>query len=133
MPRTLETKHSGSLERTSTCVLVVDDDVDYAALLAERLSREGYEVHTAADAESAILEVVTAWPDVAVVDIGLPVIDGYELAERIRDLTHCRLIALSGYRADSARPETTVTSFDRHLIKPVNVAALLQAIDELSP
>jgi CheY-like chemotaxis protein len=129
---TSDTQVNMSEEKPRIRVLVVDDDVDYAALLAERLEREGHEVHTASDAESAILELVTVWPDVAIVDIGLPVVDGYELAERFRKVGHCKLIALSGYSAESARTDTVVTSFDRHLLKPVNVSVLLQAITDLA-
>ncbi|MEY4581542.1 MAG: hypothetical protein RL701_6245 [Pseudomonadota bacterium] len=132
LTRTSDTQVPMSEEKPRIRVLVVDDDTDYAALLAERLQREGHEVHTASDAESAILELVTVWPDIAIVDIGLPVVDGYELAERFRKVGHCKLIALSGYSAASARTDTVVTSFDRHLIKPVNVSALLQAIHDLS-
>lgn len=109
-------------------ILLVEDDLDAAGLLARFLEREGHEVHTAVDVDAAILELVTFWPDVAIVDIGLPVVDGYEVAERIRKVTHCKLIALSGYSADSAPRATAVSPFDRHLIKPVNFAALLRTL-----
>lgn len=112
-------------------ILLVEDDPDAAGLLARFLEREGHEVHTAADADAAILELVTFWPDVAIVDIGLPVMDGYELADRIRDVAQCKLIALSGFGADSAPRNTAVSPFDRHLIKPVNFAALLRTLDGL--
>ena len=113
-------------------ILLVEDDPDAAVLLARFLQQEGHDVHTATDADAAILELVTFWPELAIVDIGLPGMDGYELADRIRAVTHCHLIALSGYSAESVRPATVVSSFDRHLIKPVNFEAVRRAIHELS-
>jgi DNA-binding response OmpR family regulator len=113
-------------------ILLVEDDDDSATVIARALRREGYSVRVANDADAAILEVVTFWPELAIIDIGLPVMDGYELAERIRVVAHCKLIALSGYSGDSARPATVVSCFDRHMIKPVNFPALLRTIATLA-
>ncbi|MET0389858.1 MAG: response regulator [Polyangiales bacterium] len=112
-------------------ILLVEDDRDTALLLGSFLERAGHEVHLAADPEEAIRELVTHWPEVVIVDIGLPVMDGYELAERIRAVAHCKLIAISGYSADSARPATAVSSFDRHLVKPVDHDTLLRTLHAL--
>jgi CheY-like chemotaxis protein len=113
-------------------VLLVDDEPDGVELVSRFLRREGYEVEIAADAEAAIGKVTSLRPDLAIVDIGLPGTDGYELARRLRELTDCKLIALSGYAAGSARPDTAVTAFDRHLLKPVNLTLLLKTLDELA-
>jgi CheY-like chemotaxis protein len=114
-------------------VLLVDDEADGAELISRFLRREGYDVDIAGDAAAAIQQVEAHVPDLAIIDIGLPGIDGYELARRMREFTHCRLIALSGYAAGSARPDTAVTAFDRHLLKPVNLSLLLKTIVELAP
>jgi DNA-binding response OmpR family regulator len=113
-------------------ILVVDDDLDIAEILTDVLRRQGYDVRMAPNAEAAILELVTFWPELAIIDIGLPDIDGYELAVRIRAVTDCKLVALSGYGAHSAPSETVVTSFDRHLVKPVDHAVLCNTIDALA-
>jgi CheY-like chemotaxis protein len=112
-----------------TRVLVVDDDVDGSELLAEILQTAGHEVRAVNDPVAALHEIERFAPDVAIIDIGLPGMDGYELARQVRERAQeCRLIALSGYTAGSARGDTTVTAFDQHLVKPVDRATLLRAI-----
>src|SRR5262249_36057384 len=81
-------------------ILVVDDNDDAAMLLAEPLERWGYVTGVAHDATEALAAIPELHPTVAILDLGLPVIDGYELARRIRELpggTQIRLIALTGY------------------------------------
>jgi CheY-like chemotaxis protein len=110
-------------------VLVVDDDADGSELLAEILQGAGHDVRAVTDPLAALREIERFAPEVAIIDIGLPGMDGYELAQQARDLApQCRLIALSGYTAGSARGDTTVTAFDQHLVKPVDRATLLRAI-----
>src|ERR1700759_3752336 len=101
-------------------VLLVDDDPSHCELLTEIFKNAGHEGRAAVDAEAALLELATFQPDLAIIDIGLPGMDGYELARRIRQRSPCKLIALSGYGADSARADTAVTSFDHHLLKPLD-------------
>jgi PAS domain S-box-containing protein len=108
-------------------VLVVDDNVDAAELLAMALGRMGHEIRVAHDGPSALQLVESFIPDVAVLDIGLPVMDGYELAERLRSipaLREARLIAVTGYGQATDREKSAAAGFDAHLVKPVRLAEL---------
>lgn len=113
-------------------VLVVDDDPDALDMLGEFLQRSGYDVRLAAEPNTGLIEVVDFQPDAVIIDIGLPMMDGYELAGRIRAFAQCALIALSGYSAETAPAATAVTSFDAHLLKPVNFDALVQTIEAVA-
>ena len=113
---------------TDKRVLVVDDNVDAADLLSDALEGLGYQTRTAYDGPSA-LEVAAAFdPDVALLDIGLPAMDGYELARRLRDrpttTKPLRLIALTGYGRDSDRARAREAGFDAHMVKPIDLLAL---------
>ncbi len=104
-------------------VLLVDDNADGADTLGHLLRAHGHTVEVYHDPVSALAAVERFSPTVALLDIGLPVLDGYQLAARIRALpggAGCRLVALSGYglAADHARSEAA--GFERHLVKPVN-------------
>lgn len=121
-----------SQTRSNTRVLLVDDDADSLALLAEQLRAAGHPVEAATDPESALAAVEQFRPDVAIIDLGLPVMNGYELARHIRTIRECKLIALSGFGRASAPVDTAVTSFDRHLLKPVDAAELLRTIHALT-
>lgn len=112
-------------------ILLVDDDADGAELVARFLRREGHHVDVAANADQAMASLERLQPELAIIDIGLPGMDGYELAARVRERSDCKLIALSGYSATSARGDTAVTAFDSHLLKPVNLALLLKSIESL--
>jgi len=108
-------------------ILVVDDNVDSAESMAAILRIEGHEVTTAYDAPAALAAAETAAPDVVLLDIGLPGLDGYELAQRLRarsDTKNALLVAITGY----GQPEDVKTAMeagiDCHLVKPVNRAAL---------
>jgi CheY-like chemotaxis protein len=105
-------------------VLLVDDNADAAEMLAGALTALGHHVAVATDASSA-LEVASRYiPDVAVLDLGLPVIDGWELATRLRmqnGWRDVRLIALTGYGQQSDRERTAAAGFDAHLIKPIDI------------
>jgi CheY-like chemotaxis protein len=118
--------------RTSKRVLVVDDNEDALELLAEVLRTAGHVVTTAKDGPTA-LEVMKTFPaDIAILDIGLPVMDGYELAGRLRDelgeALPC-LIALTGYGQDSDRARAKKAGFAEHLTKPVDGGRLLGVLD----
>jgi signal transduction histidine kinase len=110
-------------------VVIVDDNEDAAQLLGELLRTFGHEVETAYDPHSALRVIGEFNPDVAVLDIGLPGIDGYELAGMIRGRAHaCRLVALTGYGQEADRARAMAAGFDGHLVKPVSLPALLQFI-----
>ncbi|MDB4977527.1 MAG: Chemotaxis protein methyltransferase CheR [Myxococcaceae bacterium] len=114
-------------------VLVVEDDEDSALLLAETLGDHGYAVEVAHDGASAIVKADEFKPQVAVLDVGLPDMDGYQLATKLRALTglppELRLIALTGYGGDEERRRSREAGFDVHLVKPVLPDALAKAIE----
>jgi CheY-like chemotaxis protein len=108
-------------------VMVVDDNADAADTLAELLTDLGYRTRATYDAVSALELANSFKPDVCFLDIGLPVMDGYELAQRLRqaDSTHARrLIAVTGYGQDADRQRARAAGFDAHLVKPVSLDAL---------
>lgn len=108
-------------------VLIVDDNQDAANLLAEALVLRGCQVLVAYDATSA-MQLAAAQPlDLALLDIGLPVIDGYELAGKLRGLEHLNqlsLIAVTGYGQESDRNRALAAGFNHHLAKPVDLSSL---------
>ena len=108
-------------------VLIVDDNEDGAEMLAIILSQKGYDTRVAHDAPRA-LEIAEAFrPGTAFIDIGLPVMDGYELAQRLRAmpaLGEIRLIALTGYGQEGDRRRAREAGFDQHLVKPVDIGAV---------
>ncbi len=113
-------------------VLVVDDNEDAAELLAEALARTGYTTRIAHDALDALAAYRELAPAAAILDIGLPVIDGYELARRIRALpggADVYLIAVTGYGQPSDRERAASAGFDRHLVKPVSLATIRGLLD----
>jgi signal transduction histidine kinase/CheY-like chemotaxis protein len=128
-PRGRSTSEAQSAPPSSRArILVVDDNQDAAVILAEYLAELGHVVETAEDGPSA-LDVARAFkPTICLVDIGLPVMDGYELARRLRDLEgvprDVRLIALTGYGLDSDRRRSAEAGFDSHLVKPVDLDVL---------
>jgi signal transduction histidine kinase/ActR/RegA family two-component response regulator len=117
-------------------VLVVDDNEDAAEMLAIVLSDAGYVVDVAYDAPQALARDAESPADVAVLDIGLPVMDGYELAARLRQTRALAeqapripyLIALTGYGQASDRERSRRAGFDLHLVKPVDLTAILAAL-----
>jgi CheY-like chemotaxis protein len=108
-------------------VLVVDDNHDAATSLAALLEELGFAVRTAHDAEEAMLAAASFPPDTAIVDIGLPAMDGYTLATRLRrmrDGAPLLLIALTGYGQATDRAKSVLAGFDKHLVKPVGAEVL---------
>jgi PAS domain S-box-containing protein len=115
-------------------IIVVDDNVDAADLTAELLARAGHEVHVAHDGPAALSLAQRVRPEVALLDIGLPVMNGYELADRLRATfgpRAPRLIAITGYGQDHDHARSEAAGFDDHLVKPVPPAVLLARIDSL--
>jgi len=131
MPNTSGSGSEGAASPRNLRILLVDDDADGSELLAEILRKAGHDVRVAADPAAALQEVEAFRPELAIVDIGLPLMNGYELARQIRVIAPCTLFALSGYGAHTAPADNVVSSFDQHLMKPLNTAALLQAIARL--
>jgi signal transduction histidine kinase len=114
-------------------ILVVDDNVDAAAALAELLRLLGHEVEVAHDGLRA-LAAARLRPDLALIDIGLPVMDGYELAGRLREQNpELRLVAVTGYGLDRDRERSTIAGFTDHLVKPIEMAMLERLLGVSSP
>jgi two-component system CheB/CheR fusion protein len=108
-------------------VLVVDDNKDAALTLAAALTADGFGVTVAHDGPSALRAAAQYRPDVAVVDIGLPVMDGCELAERLRAIpggSIQRLLAVSGYGGETAIKRSLQAGFECHWVKPVDYERL---------
>jgi signal transduction histidine kinase/CheY-like chemotaxis protein len=117
-------------------VLVVDDNPDALILLSDALSAVGYQVQPANDGPGALAVAAAFQPQIAVLDIGLPVMDGYELATRLRviaGLGALRLVAVTGYGQESDRRRSGLAGFDAHLIKPVPLDELVRVLSDLSP
>jgi CheY-like chemotaxis protein len=117
-------------------ILIVDDNADAAESIAELLELSGNEIRIAHDGPEALRIVRGLAPDVCLVDIGLPVMDGYELARRLRESKQlaegARLIAVTGYGQDADRERSRRAGFDAHLVKPVDLDLLARAIAEAS-
>jgi PAS domain S-box-containing protein len=109
-------------------VLVVDDNVDAAELLADALRARGHVVAVAHDGPEALRVVPSFHPDTAILDIGLPVMDGYELGRRLAD-RDMRLIAVTGYGQDTDRRRSRSAGFDVHLVKPVDLDVVLGEVE----
>ncbi|HUS69080.1 MAG TPA: ATP-binding protein [Kofleriaceae bacterium] len=116
-------------------VLVVDDNEDAATLLAEALGALGYEVRVAHDGPSALRVAAEHRPHVGLLDLGLPVMDGYELASRVRAEDWgkgVRLVALTGYGRDKDRALSLEIGFDEHVVKPINLSTLQRLLADLT-
>jgi CheY-like chemotaxis protein len=127
---------SAGRQRAPRRVLVVDDNPDAAELFAEALSEAGHEVRTAGDGPSALQLVDTFVPDIAFLDIGLPAMDGYELASLLRrlpSLAQTPLVAITGYARDDDRQRALASGFSEHLAKPLHFERALECIEALAP
>ena len=117
-------------------ILVVDDNEDAAVILGELLELEGHQVVVAFDGFAAMEARRTFTPDVALLDIGLPGMDGWELAQRLRlhsPTQPVRLIAISGYTEQKDKLRSKEAGFDGHLAKPVEMSHLLDLLTTSSP
>ena len=109
----------------SLSVLVVDNDPDSADSLSLLLEHWNHRVRVAYDGRSAIDIYRNQLPEIVFLDIGLPDIDGYEVARILRQEPHqALLVALTGYGFDDDRHRTSDAGFDRHFVKPVNLNEL---------
>jgi CheY-like chemotaxis protein len=114
-------------------ILMVDDNVDGAECLALLLRMSGHIVQTAHDGRTALEAALVILPDVVLLDIGLPDMDGYEVARRMRQekaLEQTRLVALTGYGQEEDLRRSHAAGFFAHLVKPVDVDALRELLDQ---
>lgn len=117
-------------------VLLVDDNRDAAKLLALFLEASGHDVELAYDGREALRGAQALRPDAILLDIGLPGMDGYEVARRIRrdpDLEHVQLIAISGYCQSEDRERSRAAGIDHHLAKPPDHDELLSLLSRAGP
>jgi signal transduction histidine kinase/ActR/RegA family two-component response regulator len=126
--------HRPTPARARRRVLVADDNYDSATSLSILLNDAGYEIRTAGDGAQALQTAAEFRPDIALLDIGMPMLNGYEIARRIRDQPWGRdvlLIAVTGWGGPEHRQQTAAAGFDHHLIKPVDPTALTQLLASL--
>jgi signal transduction histidine kinase len=113
-------------------VLIVDDNADAADMLAALLETLAYEIAVATDGAAGLDVARDFAPHVALLDIGLPIMDGYEVARRLHQLETCRdtlLVAVSGYGQPSDRERSRQAGFAHHLVKPVELATLTSILE----
>jgi PAS domain S-box-containing protein len=119
---------------TGRRILVVDDNADAARLLADALELVGYETRVAFDGPEALEAVAEFHPDAALLDLGLPLMDGYELAGQIAATAagpRPLLIAVTGYGQVSDREKSLAAGFDAHVVKPVDMPRLMSLLEQL--
>lgn len=115
-------------------ILLVDDNEDAAELLSMLLADAGHTVEIAHDAATALSLAPGLAPDVALLDIGLPVMDGYQLGSELRRRLGAQtpaLVALTGYGQEKDRQRTAAAGFAAHLVKPIDPEHLLTLIEDL--
>jgi len=115
-------------------ILLADDNRDAAESLAIILRLEGHEVELAHDGDAALRAFEAGRPDVALLDIGMPQLDGYETGRRIREHPCCRnvfLIAMTGWGQEEDRRRTDEAGFDHHVVKPVEATELIKLLEAL--
>lgn len=112
-------------------VLVADDNSDALESLAMLLELSGHRVYTASDGQQTLESAERHRPEIALIDIGMPVLDGYEVARRIRAQAwgqQIMLVALTGWGQDSDRFRAREAGFDLHLVKPVELDKLAKVL-----
>mgnify|MGYP001449209924 FL=1 len=116
-------------------ILVVDDNVDAADSLVALLRLDGHDASAVYDAASALAAIEAREPEVVLLDLGMPQMDGFEAARRIRAretggnaIRSLRLVAFTGYGQESDRERAKAAGFDAHLVKPADLDALAQAL-----
>ena len=136
LPAATPPEEDGEPKPVTKCrILIVDDNQDSADSLAMLLKITGYEVGTAYDGEQAVEAAGTLRPDVVLLDIGMPKLNGYEACWRIRQQPWGQgmfLIALTGWGQEEDRRRTEEAGFNQHMVKPVDPAALMKLLASLS-
>lgn len=114
-------------------ILLVEDNLDYALGLRRLLESAGHEVHISNDGLGALSQAPAFDPDVILLDLGLPGMDGYEVARRMREdesLARARLVVISGYACEEDRRRSREIGVDEHLAKPVRFSELLRVVTD---
>ena len=117
-------------------ILIVDDNADVAETLDDLLASIGHVTCVAHDGPTALRIARKFRPEVALLDIGLPVMDGHELGQRLTALLHeapPKLIAITGYGQDVDRERSRMAGFHEHLVKPIDVGRLEPLLQRVAP
>jgi CheY-like chemotaxis protein len=117
-------------------ILVVDDNRDSADSLAMLLRLVGHDVRTAHDGRQALVVAAAYRPDLVLLDIGLPGMDGFTVARHLRsqpELAGVMLVALTGYGSEEDRRQTQAAGFNHHMVKPLDLDALQELLTALEP
>jgi CheY-like chemotaxis protein len=117
-------------------VLITEDNRDSADSLKALLDALGYDGHIAYDGETAVRSAAALRPDVIIMDIGLPGMDGYEAARQIRaqnPAARLTIVALTGWGQHADRLKSADAGIDHHLLKPLDLTVLRQILDSLPP
>jgi CheY-like chemotaxis protein/two-component sensor histidine kinase len=134
VPRAVEA--GPGMEGRSLRILIVDDNVDAADSIAMLLGMEGHQTRTVNTARAALLAAPEFKPEVVLLDIGLPEMDGYEVARRLRAQNgshRMRLVAVTGYGQPADRRRARAAGFDEHMVKPVEPAMLQAFLRSVEP
>jgi len=124
-------RDDGSERCRSRRVLVADDNVDAADTIALLLSTVGCDVHTVYGGEDAVRAADRFRPEIALLDLGMPDLDGWEVCRRIRAQTWgagIRIVALTGWGCDDDRLHTAIAGFDEHVVKPADPDAVIRLV-----
>jgi two-component system, sensor histidine kinase len=130
VPRPSDAKPA-AVDTPRRCIVLIEDDEDSREMLRVSLEMAGHEIGVAADGPGGLDLVQRRRPDVVLIDVGLPGMDGYEVARRIRTTPEggrMRLIALTGYGQQEDRRRSRESGFDAHLVKPIDPACLMSAL-----
>jgi CheY-like chemotaxis protein len=117
-------------------ILIAEDNRDSADSLKTLLEALGYETHVAYDGEAAVRAAAVLRPDVIIMDIGLPGMNGYDAARQIRAQhsgIRATIVALTGWGQHADRLKSAQAGMDHHLVKPLDLDALKQILDSLPP
>jgi CheY-like chemotaxis protein len=131
---TLPNSDTATTASAGKSVLVVDDNRDAADSLQLLFEVYGYRAVCEYDGQSALAAVRAAIPDIVIMDLGMPGLDGYQTARQMREIPggeRIVLIALTGWGHDTAREQTQAAGFDHHIVKPVNFESLRQYLSDV--
>jgi CheY-like chemotaxis protein/anti-sigma regulatory factor (Ser/Thr protein kinase) len=133
-----EVRHAGDAAPSSVGpwrILVADDNRDSADSVAMLLQLDGHDVRVAYDGEEALGIAASGFPQILLLDIGMPRLSGYQVAERVRALPHGRdvvMIAATGWGQEEDRRRSIASGFDAHLVKPMDPQALVRLMGDLA-
>lgn len=115
-------------------VLIVDDNVDSAEMLSVLVGLHGHQTRTAHDGDAALQAYREFEPDLALLDIGLPGMNGYDVARELRrsGATSCRLVAITGWGQEDDRRRARAAGFDCHVTKPADPEVIIRLLDSVA-